>query len=98
MTESLQPQFIEVLNLINTAQQKVISTANQEPIKLYIRQFLEEPDLSPPELWDLGGYIGRFLNEILCVMYLLNAFLIFPCFDDRTATCVVRLFVTANTD
>ena len=35
MTESLQPQFIEVLTLIKTAQQKVIATANQDLIKLY---------------------------------------------------------------
>jgi predicted nuclease of restriction endonuclease-like (RecB) superfamily len=43
MTESLQPQFIEVLTLIKTAQQKVIATANQELIKLY---------------WSVGKYIS----------------------------------------
>jgi predicted nuclease of restriction endonuclease-like (RecB) superfamily len=42
MTESLQPQFAEVLTLIKTAQQKVIATANQELIKLY---------------WSVGKYI-----------------------------------------
>ncbi len=35
MSDSLQPQFAEVLILIKTAQQKVIVAANQEPIKLY---------------------------------------------------------------
>jgi len=35
MTESLQPQFAEVLTIIKTAQQKVLATANQELIKLY---------------------------------------------------------------
>ena len=43
MTESLQPQFIEVLTLIKTAQQKVIATANQDLIKLY---------------WSVGKYIS----------------------------------------
>ena len=43
MTESLQPQFIEVLPLIKTAQQKVIATANQELITLY---------------WSVGKYIS----------------------------------------
>ena len=37
MSDSLQPQFAEVLTLIKTAQQKVIATANQELIKLYWR-------------------------------------------------------------
>lgn len=35
MSDFLQPQFAEVLTLIKTAQQKVITTANQELIKLY---------------------------------------------------------------
>jgi predicted nuclease of restriction endonuclease-like (RecB) superfamily len=43
MTDSLQPQFTEVLTLIKTAQQKVIATANQELIKLY---------------WSIGKYIS----------------------------------------
>jgi predicted nuclease of restriction endonuclease-like (RecB) superfamily len=43
MTDSLQPQFTEVLILIKTAQQKVIATANQELIKLY---------------WSIGKYIS----------------------------------------
>jgi predicted nuclease of restriction endonuclease-like (RecB) superfamily len=47
MTEPLQPQFIEVLTLIKTAQQKVIATANQELIKLY---------------WSVGKYISDRLS------------------------------------
>jgi predicted nuclease of restriction endonuclease-like (RecB) superfamily len=43
MTNPLQPQFTEVLTLIQTAQQKVIATANQELIKLY---------------WSIGKYIS----------------------------------------
>ncbi|WP_425214130.1 hypothetical protein [Tumidithrix helvetica] len=43
MTDSLQPQFTEVLTLIKTAQQKVIATVNQEPIALY---------------WSIGKYIS----------------------------------------
>ena len=43
MTESLQPQFAEVLTLIKTAQQNVIATANQELIKLY---------------WSVGKYVS----------------------------------------
>lgn len=43
MSDSLQPQFAEVLILIKTAQQKVIATANQELIKLY---------------WSIGKYIS----------------------------------------
>ena len=43
MTDSLQPQFTEILILIKTAQQKVIATANQELIKLY---------------WSIGKYIS----------------------------------------
>jgi predicted nuclease of restriction endonuclease-like (RecB) superfamily len=43
MTDSLQPQFTEILTLIKTAQQKVIATANQELIKLY---------------WSIGEYIS----------------------------------------
>jgi hypothetical protein len=35
MTDSLQPQFTEVLTLIKIAQKKVIATANHELIKLY---------------------------------------------------------------
>jgi predicted nuclease of restriction endonuclease-like (RecB) superfamily len=49
MTDSLQPQFTEVLTLIKTAQQKVIATANQELIKLY---------------WSIGKYISdRLVNS-----------------------------------
>jgi len=43
MTDPLQPQFAEVLTLIKTAQRTVISTANQELIKLY---------------WTIGQYIS----------------------------------------
>ncbi len=43
MSDSLQPQFAEVLTLIKAAQQKVIATANQELIKLY---------------WSVGKYIS----------------------------------------
>ena len=46
MTDSLQPQFTEVLTLIKVAQQKVIATANQELIKLY---------------WSIGKYISEHL-------------------------------------
>ena len=49
MPDSLQPQFAEVLTLIKTAQQKVITTANQELIKLY---------------WSIGKYIrDRLANS-----------------------------------
>jgi hypothetical protein len=44
MTDSLQPQFTEVLILIKTAQQKIIATTNQELIKLY---------------WSIGKYISE---------------------------------------
>jgi predicted nuclease of restriction endonuclease-like (RecB) superfamily len=43
MTDFLQPQFTEVLTLIQAAQQKVIATTNQELIKLY---------------WSVGKYIS----------------------------------------
>ncbi|WP_179228515.1 PDDEXK nuclease domain-containing protein [Leptolyngbya ohadii] len=43
MTDSLQPQFAEVLTLIQTAQQKVFAATNQELIKLY---------------WSIGKYIS----------------------------------------
>ncbi|MFN5857148.1 MAG: hypothetical protein ACK456_14860, partial [Pseudanabaenaceae cyanobacterium] len=42
----MQPQFTEVLTLIKTTQQKVIATANQEPIKL---------------CWSVGKYISDHL-------------------------------------
>jgi predicted nuclease of restriction endonuclease-like (RecB) superfamily len=47
MTNSLQPQFTEVLTLIQSAQQRVISTTNQELIKLY---------------WSIGKYISDRLS------------------------------------
>jgi predicted nuclease of restriction endonuclease-like (RecB) superfamily len=47
MSDTLQPQFAEVLTLIKTAQQKVIATANQELIKLY---------------WSVGKYISDRLS------------------------------------
>jgi predicted nuclease of restriction endonuclease-like (RecB) superfamily len=47
MTNSLQPQFTEVLTLIKVAQQKVLATANQELIKLY---------------WSIGKYISERLS------------------------------------
>jgi hypothetical protein len=34
MTDKLQLQFIEILDLIKTAQDRVIATSNQELIKL----------------------------------------------------------------
>jgi predicted nuclease of restriction endonuclease-like (RecB) superfamily len=43
MTDPLQPQFTEVLTLIQSTQQKVIATTNQELIKLY---------------WSIGKYIS----------------------------------------
>jgi len=43
MTDSLQPQFTEVLTLIKAAQQKVIATTNQELLQLY---------------WSIGKYIS----------------------------------------
>lgn len=46
MTDSLQPQFAEVLTLIKTSQQRIIATANQELIKLY---------------WSVGKYISKHL-------------------------------------
>ena len=48
MSDFLQPQFVEVLTLIKTAQQKVIATANQELIKLY---------------WTVGKYISDRLAK-----------------------------------
>ena len=49
MSDFLQPQFVEVLTLIKTTQQKVIATANQELIKLY---------------WTVGKYISdRLANS-----------------------------------
>lgn len=47
MTNSLQPQFTEVLTLIQSAQQKVIATSNQELIRLY---------------WSIGKYISDRLS------------------------------------
>ena len=47
MTDLLQPQFAEVFTLIKTAQQKVISTTNQELIKLY---------------WVIGKYVSDRLS------------------------------------
>jgi hypothetical protein len=47
MTDALQPQFAEVLALIQTAQQNVIATANQELSKLY---------------WSIGKYISDRLS------------------------------------
>jgi predicted nuclease of restriction endonuclease-like (RecB) superfamily len=46
MTDLLQPQFTEVLALIQTARQKVITTTNQELIQLY---------------WSIGKYISERL-------------------------------------
>jgi predicted nuclease of restriction endonuclease-like (RecB) superfamily len=43
MADSLQPQFTEVLTLIQSTQQKVLANANQELIKLY---------------WSIGKYIN----------------------------------------
>lgn len=49
MTDPLQPQFAEVLTLIQTARQKVLATTNQELIKLY---------------WSIGKYISdRLFNS-----------------------------------
>ncbi len=47
MLPSLQPQFTEVLTLIQSAQQKVVATTNQELIKLY---------------WNIGKYINDRLT------------------------------------
>lgn len=47
MIDSLQPQFTEILTLIKAAQQKVITAANQELIKLY---------------WSVGKYISERLT------------------------------------
>jgi predicted nuclease of restriction endonuclease-like (RecB) superfamily len=47
MTDSMQPQFTEVLTLIRTAQQKVIATTNQELLQLY---------------WRIGQYINDRLS------------------------------------
>ena len=47
MTNPLQPQFAEVLTLIQSAQQKVLATTNQELIKLY---------------WSIGKYISNRLS------------------------------------
>jgi predicted nuclease of restriction endonuclease-like (RecB) superfamily len=47
MTDKLQPQFTEILALIQTAQNYVIATSNQELIKLY---------------WSIGKYISERLK------------------------------------
>ena len=47
MTDKLQPQFTEILDLIKTAQDRVIATSNQELIKLY---------------WSIGKYISERLR------------------------------------
>jgi predicted nuclease of restriction endonuclease-like (RecB) superfamily len=47
MTDKLQPQFTEILNLIKIAQDRVIATSNQELIKLY---------------WSIGQYISERLR------------------------------------
>jgi predicted nuclease of restriction endonuclease-like (RecB) superfamily len=47
MTDPLQPQFTEVLALIQSVQQKVLTTTNQELIKLY---------------WSIGSYISDRLS------------------------------------
>jgi DUF1016 N-terminal domain len=47
MTDKLQPQFTEILDLIRTAQDYVIATSNQELIKLY---------------WSIGKYISERLK------------------------------------
>jgi predicted nuclease of restriction endonuclease-like (RecB) superfamily len=47
MTDPLQPQFNEILTLIQTAQQTAIAAANQELIKLY---------------WSIGKYISQRLT------------------------------------
>jgi hypothetical protein len=47
MTEQLQPQFTEILDLIKTAQDRVIATSTQELIKLY---------------WSIGKYISERLK------------------------------------
>jgi predicted nuclease of restriction endonuclease-like (RecB) superfamily len=47
MTDPLQPQFAEVLTLIQSAQQRVITSTNQELIKLY---------------WSIGKYISDRLS------------------------------------
>jgi hypothetical protein len=47
MTDKLQPQFTEILDLIRTAQHYVIATTNQELIKLY---------------WSIGKYISERLK------------------------------------
>jgi predicted nuclease of restriction endonuclease-like (RecB) superfamily len=47
MTDKLQPQFTEILDLIKTAQDRVIATSNQELIKLY---------------WSIGKYISERLK------------------------------------
>ncbi len=46
MANNLQPQFTEILTLIQTAQQKVLTTANKELIQLY---------------WHIGRYISQRL-------------------------------------
>ncbi|MEM9216344.1 MAG: PDDEXK nuclease domain-containing protein [Cyanobacteria bacterium P01_F01_bin.150] len=48
MTDSLQPQFAEIMNLIKTAQNRVMVSANQELIKLY---------------WTIGKYISDRLKS-----------------------------------
>ncbi len=47
MTDKLQPQFTEILDLIKIAQDRVIATSNQELIKLY---------------WSIGKYISERLR------------------------------------
>jgi hypothetical protein len=49
MTDKLQPQFTEILDLIKTAQDRVIVTSNQELIKLY---------------WSIGKYIPEIASAL----------------------------------
>ena len=81
MTDSLQPQFTEVLILIKTAQQKVIATANQELIKLYwsigkyisdrIDNLMQSPEMQgKPLLGELDGYYNvRAVGQRYRILY-----------------------------
>jgi hypothetical protein len=56
MTDKLQPQFTEILALIQTAQNYVIATSNQELIKLY---------------WRIGKYISERLKTLALEFFII---------------------------
>jgi hypothetical protein len=56
MTDKLQPQFTEILVLIQNAQNSVIATSNQELIKLY---------------WSIVEYISEHLKSLALEFFII---------------------------